>query len=611
MSTPSTLVADRYRLVKMIGAGGMGVVWEAWDERLHRAVALKMLRTRPELTDEEREAATRRAMREARLNAGLHHPHAVPVFDVVEHEGQPCIVMQLIDSTPLSTLLREHGTFSQAETARVGAEVGSALAAAHHRRIVHRDVKPANILIREDGSAMISDFGVAYALGDASITATGLMFGTPAYLAPEVARGEASTFASDVFSLGSTLFAMLEGAPPFGTDANAIALLHRVAHGDLPKPTRAGPLEPLLLDMLSPEAKHRPDMKHVVSELTALELEPEPEPAVAAADETEADGAAPTLPLAGAAAGAAAAAVIGSAAESPTLAHDEPTAATERLDEPPAAAAQPTERLTDTAPEATGPTGPTERLDATAPTERLDEPAGERTGPTERVAAPPLFPWMAEPAPVAESAPVAQPAAQPEADAPARRRRRGALIGALVAVALLAVGGLLLFTTLRPNDGTAAGPSAEPTAPVTEIPTATTAAPESSEPPVTQPPSATPQPTPTPAPEAPTGEQRAIQMLVDYYALVPGDLDAAWPMMTDDYQVNHVGGRDAYGAFWSEVTDVAISAVTASSPNDAQATLTYTFADGRTVQEVTAYRLVDEGGALKIAATEVLSSTAL
>jgi eukaryotic-like serine/threonine-protein kinase len=224
MSTPSTLIADRYRLINLLGRGGMGVVWQAWDERLERPVALKMLRTQPELTDREREVATNRAMREARITAGLHHPHAVTVFDVVEHEGRPCIVMQLIESTPLSILLREHGRFTPHETARIGAQVSSALAAAHKMRIVHRDVTPGNILITEDGSAMISDFGISQALGDTTITATGMIHGTPAYLAPEVARGQKSGFASDVFSLGSTLYAMLEGAPPFGAESNAIAL---------------------------------------------------------------------------------------------------------------------------------------------------------------------------------------------------------------------------------------------------------------------------------------------------------------------------------------------------------------------------------------------------
>ena len=176
MSTPTALVADRYRLVKMLGAGGMGIVWQAWDSRLRRPVALKMLRTQPELSEGERQLATDRAMREARITAGLHHPHAVTVFDVVEHDGQPCIVMQLIESTPLSELLRENGPFTPTEAAHSGAEVASALAAAHALKIVHRDVKPGNILIAGDGSALISDFGISHALGDASLTATGMVF---------------------------------------------------------------------------------------------------------------------------------------------------------------------------------------------------------------------------------------------------------------------------------------------------------------------------------------------------------------------------------------------------------------------------------------------------
>lgn len=580
MNTPPDLVADRYRLVKMLGSGGMGVVWQAWDERLHRTVALKMLRPQPDLSDEEREVATKRATREARISAGLHHPHAVPVFDVVEHEGQPCIVMQLIDSTPLSSLLQEHGNFTPQETARVGAEVGAALAAAHRRKIVHRDVKPGNILIRDDGSAMISDFGIAQALGDTTITATGLVHGTPAYLAPEVARGDPSSFASDVFSLGSTLFAMLEGAPPFGTDRNAIALLHRVAQGDVAVPSSAGPLAPLLVEMLSPDPKARPDMATVARRLTELA---EQSSTTDAAGDPGADGEDDTVPATIPVAAAGGAAAAAAAHEPPTVPAETraigDTAETESLAEPA---------------ETDAPAGPAE-------TESRAEPEPPTTpqpaGPAE-----PLFPWMAETQP---ATPQEQPA--PETEAQPRRTRTAALVGgALVALVLLVVGGILLFNGLQQDGGDAAGPQAEAT------PTSEPA--ESEEPPAESAPAEEPSEEPAPPPEEteapPSAEQRAADTLVDYYALMPGDLDSAWNMMTEDYQVNHVGGRDAYEAFWGEITEVAIADVTATG-SDAQATLTYTFADGRVVREVTAYRLVDEGGELKIAASEVLSSTQL
>ena len=231
MAEPGTFLADRYRLVREVGRGGMGVVWEAWDERLERPVAIKELQPQPGLSPEEAELAKNRAMREARITARLHHRNAVPVFDVVEHEGQPCLVMQFLPSVPLSAVLRESGPLGVHEAAKIGAQVASALAAAHELGIVHRDVKPGNILIADDGTALISDFGISRALGDATLTSTGLVHGTPAYLAPEVARGAESSHASDVFSLGATLYACLEGGPPFGTDSNSIALLYKVASG--------------------------------------------------------------------------------------------------------------------------------------------------------------------------------------------------------------------------------------------------------------------------------------------------------------------------------------------------------------------------------------------
>jgi serine/threonine protein kinase len=563
VSTPTTLVADRYRLVKLLGRGGMGVVWQAWDERLHRPVALKLLRTQVLATDDEREVAKNRAMREARLTARLHHPHAVTVFDVVEHEGEPCLVMELIECTPLSDLVRAHGPLSPRQAARMGAEVASALAAAHKLRIVHRDVKPGNVLITDDGSAMISDFGISHALGDDTITATGMMHGTPAYLAPEVARGQPSSFASDVFSLGSTLYAAVEGVPPFGADHNSIALLHRVATGAFPPPTRAGALAPLILDMLATAPKQRPPMKAIAARLTALH------------ESSDSAGAPelPTVPL-----GEASSTVV--------------------LGQPPETTALDAERE----PARDEETAETHRIGTTAETDRFvpiaDTPV-EPIANTRRL----------EPAAATPTAPIAPPPSVPPSTEPTRdpqRRRRSSptmLVGLLIAAAILALAAALAPGWLDQQGGTANEPNTART------PTAATTTPEAAAPPVTQTPA--PGPAPPPAEDPATRQQQLADAIVSYYALIPYDLDEAWPRMTADYQENHAGGREYFEYFWSDVSQVEISDVVASAPDYVQATLTYYFTDGRVVQEVTAYWLVDENGMLKIAASEVLSSVTL
>ena len=275
MEAPNGLVAGRYRLVRLIGRGGMGAVWEGWDERLRRPVALKILHAPQGAGTEPPELVSRRAMREARLAARLEHRHAVTIYDVVEHEGQPCLVMELVPSQPLSDILGELTTLHEQETATLGAQVASALAAAHAAGIVHRDVKPANILVADDGTARISDFGIAHAIGDSTVTSTGMLTGTPAYLAPEVARGGESGYASDVFSLGSTLYATLEGRPPFGQDSNPIGLLHRVASGQVEPPRHAGALTPLLTRMLSTDVGARPTMAEVADQLDRFATDPE------------------------------------------------------------------------------------------------------------------------------------------------------------------------------------------------------------------------------------------------------------------------------------------------------------------------------------------------
>lgn len=267
MSRPETMIGGRYRLVSPIATGGMGSVWEAWDERLQRRVAVKQLHPQPGLSADDARIAGERALREARNAARLHHPHAVPVYDVVDHEGQPCLVMQYLPTKSLQALLAERGTLDVAQVARIGSEVASALEAAHQVGIVHRDVKPGNVLIDAEGQALLTDFGISHSLGDPSLTATGLVTGTPAFLAPEVARGATATPASDVFSLGSMLYTALEGTSPFGDGQNAMATLHRAASGQIAPPRRSGPLTPVLERMLAVDPAARPSMAEVAHSL--------------------------------------------------------------------------------------------------------------------------------------------------------------------------------------------------------------------------------------------------------------------------------------------------------------------------------------------------------
>jgi serine/threonine protein kinase len=248
----------------------MGVVWQARDERLERMVAIKQLVLQPGLSEQETDEARRRAMREARIAARLQHPNAITVFDVAENDGEPCLVMEFLPSRSLSSVLAERGTLSPEEAAKICAQVASALTAAHAAGIVHRDVKPANILLTENGTAKITDFGISRAVGDVTVTQTGISAGTPAYLAPEVARGHDPSPAADVFSLGATLYNAVEGRPPFGTSQNPLALLHAVATGQVPPPKQAGAVTTLLMGMLDAEPEARPTMREATDALTEV-----------------------------------------------------------------------------------------------------------------------------------------------------------------------------------------------------------------------------------------------------------------------------------------------------------------------------------------------------
>jgi serine/threonine protein kinase len=268
--TSDRLIAGRYRLGDPIGSGAMGVVWRASDVRLRRTVAVKQLLLAPGLTRSQALEAKMRAMREGRIAARLHHQNAVTVFDVAEEDGQPWLVMEFVDAPSLATLMREKGHLDPAEVARIGARVAAALAAAHDAGIVHRDVKPANILVADNGAVKITDFGISRAVGDVTVTSTGFLAGTPAYLAPEVARGENPESPSDVFALGSTLYAAVEGQPPFGEGDNPLAVLHSVVRAEVPAPQRAGALGPVLMRLLAAEPGARPTMLEAQKELEAV-----------------------------------------------------------------------------------------------------------------------------------------------------------------------------------------------------------------------------------------------------------------------------------------------------------------------------------------------------
>lgn len=262
-------VGGRYQLVERIGSGAMGVVWRARDALLDRVVAVKQLRL-PDLDREQAQVARARAMREARNAARLHHPNAIAVFDVVVEDDQHWLVMEHLAARSLAQVVADGGPLAPDEAARIGGHVAAALAAAHEAGIAHRDVKPSNVLIGHDGTVKLTDFGISRAFDDGTLTESGMIAGTPAYLAPEVARGEEPSAASDVFSLGATLYAATEGQPPFGSSENSFGLLFRAASGQIQPPVRSGALTGALTELLAVDPAERPTAERAVRLLADL-----------------------------------------------------------------------------------------------------------------------------------------------------------------------------------------------------------------------------------------------------------------------------------------------------------------------------------------------------
>jgi serine/threonine protein kinase len=268
-SEPGRLVGGRYRLVARLGAGGMGKVWRARDLTLDIDVAIKEVSLPFTLSEAQQAERLRRAEREARNTVRLRdQPGIVTVHDVVVEDGVPWIVMQLVAGRSLAEHLREHGPLSVENTAKVADTLLHALAAAHAAGIVHRDVKPANVLLADDGRVLLTDFGIAQHETDSSLTMTGAIVGSAEYMAPERTRGADSGPPGDLFSLGVTLYQAVEGVSPFRRDTPT-ATMTAVLFEQPPVPARAGWLAPLLAGLLVKEPSQRPTIPAALAMLAA------------------------------------------------------------------------------------------------------------------------------------------------------------------------------------------------------------------------------------------------------------------------------------------------------------------------------------------------------
>ncbi|MGW6011320.1 serine/threonine-protein kinase [Streptomyces sp. NPDC055210] len=265
MNAPGDMIDGRFELVARLGSGGMGTVWRARDSMLHREVALKAVRHDAAAS----EAVRARVLREARALARVSHPNVVMIHHIVNDDPHPWLVMELVEGVSLQERLAE-GPLSPTEAARLGRQVLGALRAADAAGVQHRDVKPANILLRADGSAVLTDFGIAALQGSTALTATGELIGSPEYIAPERIRGNDDDPASDLWSLGLVLYVCVEGVSPLRR-GTTLATLAAVLDEALPPPVRSGPLAPVLQALLVRDPAGRPDAARLDAMLAQVE----------------------------------------------------------------------------------------------------------------------------------------------------------------------------------------------------------------------------------------------------------------------------------------------------------------------------------------------------
>ncbi|MEU6701076.1 serine/threonine-protein kinase [Pseudonocardia sp. NPDC046786] len=269
-------IAGRYRVDGPLGSGAMGTVWSGFDDVLQRRVALKELKIPDGIPAAEKLELRERIMREARALAGLSHPNVVTVFDVLDSGGdEPLVVMELVPSKNLAAAIAEAGRLDRAQAGVVGYGTAAALRAAHRAGITHRDVKPGNVLISDDGRIKLTDFGIARNESDAPMTSAGLVLGSPAYIAPEVAAGQPVTPAADLWGLGATLFAAVEGRPPYDVDGDPVRTITEVVDGPVPVPTVGGPIAEVISGLMVKEPAGRMPLDEVRARLRPLLADPD------------------------------------------------------------------------------------------------------------------------------------------------------------------------------------------------------------------------------------------------------------------------------------------------------------------------------------------------
>ncbi|MFD5573487.1 serine/threonine-protein kinase [Streptomyces cadmiisoli] len=262
-------VSGRYQLLSALGTGGMGTVWRAYDQVLHREVAVKEVKAPDDLPASEIERMHARLEREAWAAARICHPNVVTVYDVAKEDGRPWIVMELIRGSSMADLLKAEGALTPRRAAHVAVEVLAALRAAHAAGVLHRDVKPANVLVAQDGRVVLTDFGIATLEGTSALTVAGEMVGSPEFLAPERALGQALGPASDLWSLGILLYAAVEGRSPF-RQTTPLVTLRAIVEDDLPPASQAGPLAPVIAALLQKNPDERLAAEQAHQKLCAI-----------------------------------------------------------------------------------------------------------------------------------------------------------------------------------------------------------------------------------------------------------------------------------------------------------------------------------------------------